>query len=243
MHDFGIIMPNWNKSAYIGDAIASVLAQTDESWQLVIVDDASTDGSLEAIRPFLADSRVSVSSQPVQRGPGAACRIAMSLVDAPFLAVLDSDDALVPHALERMRLAYRYHSDCGLIYSQNIRCDEHLNPNGEAGRGRPIPPGMTALDIQEQRGFLRITHFRTFTREAYDRTDGYAPLARHQDMDLVFKLEEVTKTFFLDEPLYLYRVLEDGLHTGARVPGFAAQVTATARERRKAALVRPTSSI
>lgn len=234
---FGIIMSNWNKERYIGQAIDSVLAQTDPDWKLVIVDDGSTDGSMDEIRKR-RDPRI-LAAQGIHQGPGQASKVAMGLIKSrgvDFVGVLDSDDTLHPDAVKVVRQAQAAHPECGLVYTQNWRCGPNLEPI-ELGRARVIPEGETVLSLHDQSSFLRVNHWIAFTIEAYDRTGGYVAMARHQDMDLIFKLEEATKLYFVDQPLYNYRILEDGLHTGKLVADFAPLVKEAAHARRKARLI------
>ncbi len=233
MTPFGIVMTNWNKERYVGEAIDSVLAQADPDWELVVFDDGSTDGSVDEIMKR-RDSRI-IFVRGENRGPGLAHRTAMEIVQAhanvAAVGILDSDDTLHPNAVKIVRQAWKEHPECGLVYTQNFRCDPKLTIL-EVGRARPIPEGETVLSLHDRDHYLRVNHWLTFTVESYKRTAGFAPLARHQDMDLIFKLEEVTKLFFVDQPLYFYRLLEDGLHTGTRIADFASQVKDEARARR-----------
>lgn len=232
MKPFGIIMPNWNKEKYIGAAIDSVLAQTDPDWRLVIMDDQSTDGSLVEAEKR-KDPRINVSS--IQHGgPGAASRAAVEVArtyGVEIVGVLDSDDTLEPEAVGRVRRAYFEHPECGLIYTQNWRCDRDLL-HIERGRAWVIPEGQTVLSLHEKEHILRVNHWLTFTLEAYDKTAGFQPMVRHQDMDLIFRLEEVTQLHYVDELLYNYRLTEEGLHTGKLFKDFAPEVRAAAWKRR-----------
>lgn len=239
MKPFGIIMPNWNKEKYIGEAIDSVLAQTDPDWRLVIADDQSTDGSMGEIWRRL-DERISLMTLPHQ-GPGAASRAAVETARTLGIAVvgvLDSDDSLHPDAVSIVRQAYLDHPACGLVHTQNWRCDAGMK-RIEPGRAWDIPAGETALSLHEKEHILRVNHWLTFSLEAYDRTAGFAALQRHQDMDLIFKLEEVTKLHFVGEALYNYRITEEGLHTGKTVKDFAPEVRMEAWRRRGGAPWKP----
>lgn len=228
----GILMPNRNKMAFVAQAIRSVELQSDPDWELVIVDDASTDGSVAAIAPFLRDPRIRLLKHKSRQGPGAACRTGMMALSAPLIGILDSDDVLAQSAVEEVKAAYLEWPQAGLIYTQNIRCNAALVPSGEPGRSLPIPEGQTVLDFKIRKEPLPVAHWKTFRRAAYDKTAGFAALRRHQDMDIVFKLEEVTKLRFLDKPLYYYRVLPDGLHTGREIPDFSDEIASETIRRR-----------
>lgn len=86
-----VIMPSYNKALYIGRSIDSVLNQTYTDWELVIVDDASTDNSMEVIAGY-EDSRIKVLCNEKNMGIAAARNKAVSLAEGEYIAVLDADD-------------------------------------------------------------------------------------------------------------------------------------------------------
>ena len=96
------IMPAYNRAAYVGQAIESVLAQTSEAWELVVVDDGSTDATLDVVRGY-RDPRIRVIARDHEGigGLGAMYRAALEASTAPLLAILDSDDTWPPDKLAR----------------------------------------------------------------------------------------------------------------------------------------------
>lgn len=99
--DVAVIMANYNGSRYIAAAIRSVIRQTLTSWELIVVDDASTDDSLAvATEASGSDPRIRIVAQPANKGPGAARNRALDLVTARWIAILDSDDLMPPQRLE-----------------------------------------------------------------------------------------------------------------------------------------------
>lgn len=93
-----VIMPLRNKRAWVERAVRSVLAQTFGNFQLVVVDDGSTDGSADVVRQ-IADPRISLLRQP-NAGPGAARNRGIAETRSEWLAFLDADDAWEPDYLE-----------------------------------------------------------------------------------------------------------------------------------------------
>lgn len=81
-----------NRAQYIGEAINSVLKQDFTDFELIIVDDASTDNTVEVIKPFLSDKRVSYFLLPKQKNIAAVRNFALSKSQGKYIAVLDSDD-------------------------------------------------------------------------------------------------------------------------------------------------------
>lgn len=95
-------MTSFNYAAYIGAAIQSVLDQSCPDWELLIVDDRSTDESWEIIQGF-DDPRIQSYRQPVNSGACAAYNFALSKASGRYIASLDSDDVFLPSKLERQR--------------------------------------------------------------------------------------------------------------------------------------------
>jgi len=96
-------MPAWNAAPCIGDAIASVLAQTHRDWKLAVVDDGSTDATAEIVAGF-ADTRIQLIRQ-VNAGVSAARNAGASVLGGTALLFLDADDWLAPDALARLAAA------------------------------------------------------------------------------------------------------------------------------------------
>jgi Glycosyl transferase family 2 len=98
---FTVVMPAYNAASTIGAAIRSVLAQTRRDFELVVVDDGSTDATAERIRPFETDRRVRVVRQP-NAGLGGARNAAIAHARGRYVSLLDSDDLWLPCYLEVM---------------------------------------------------------------------------------------------------------------------------------------------
>lgn len=93
-----VIMPAYNAAPFIGEAIGSVLAQDMPDFELIVVDDGSTDGTQEIARSF-TDPRVRVVDQPANLGIASTVNVALALARGQFAARLDNDDIMLPHRL------------------------------------------------------------------------------------------------------------------------------------------------
>lgn len=99
---FSIIMPVYNGSKYIREAINSVIGQTYPNWELLIVDDESTDDTVSIIKKeFLNDSRIRLIKQKHKGTAGATRNTALNFVKGEYVQILDSDDYLSPDCLEK----------------------------------------------------------------------------------------------------------------------------------------------
>lgn len=117
-------MPTYNVEKYIHRAIDSILAQTVESWKLIIVDDCSSDSTPEIINRYASDdNRISVYSMARQSGSAyAPRRRAIELADSDFVAPLDSDDFIPSNYLEQLIDAQQKHN-ADIVYPTMYRVD------------------------------------------------------------------------------------------------------------------------
>ena len=209
---FSIIMANYNNAGYIGQAIRSVISQTFDDWELIIVDDCSTDDSQVVISTFLSDSRIRLIRHQCNRGYTAALKTGIADIRSDYFGILDSDDCLAIEAVESMYDHHVRFPDCGLIYSQFVFCDEELMPR-KKGFCAGLPDGKTCLDINV------ASSFKTFKLSDYLKTDGYDEnILYAEDLDIIYRMEEVTKLRFVDECFYLYRELPSSVsHTKSKI--------------------------
>ncbi|GAB0120229.1 hypothetical protein Acid7E03_43010 [Acidisoma sp. 7E03] len=121
-----VILPTYNRRAILGDAIASVQAQSFRSWELVIVDDGSSDDLTVTLDPFLADPRIRMVRQP--RGGAAAARN-RGLVEtsAPLIAYIDSDNVWYPNFLARAVDCLAREPEVDLVYGALVTDDHNLD--------------------------------------------------------------------------------------------------------------------
>lgn len=228
---FTILIPNFNKVKYLDECIASVVAQTTDKWRCIIVDDGSSDGSVEVLQnnESLQDKRFRVFYNKENMGNATCLNQMVDLAESDIVGILDSDDVLEPTCIEKV-LKFYAESYKGFVYTNFRYCNEKLQKKG-LGYCRSIPRGKTALELD------CVSAFRTFRVSEYLKTEGVdQSLSSAIDKDLIYKMEEVTTLHFLNEPLYLYRMLKDSLSIG-RVKQKTARrnhdnVKSVARERR-----------
>lgn len=95
-------MPAYNSATFIGGSISSVLDQTHTQWELIVVDDASTDMTAETVREYVhTDSRIKYYRQEYNMGVAEARNRAIRTAEGRYLAFLDSDDLWLPNKLKR----------------------------------------------------------------------------------------------------------------------------------------------
>ncbi|HQM22920.1 MAG TPA: glycosyltransferase [Kiritimatiellia bacterium] len=114
MPSISVIIPAYNAEKYIGEAIESALAQTRPAQEILVVDDASADRTVEVVRGF--GERVRVLVNPANRGPGHCRNAGVAASTGKYLAFLDSDDIWMPGHLESLGRLMDEHSDLGIAF-------------------------------------------------------------------------------------------------------------------------------
>ena len=198
---FSILIANYNNGRYLMDAINSVRCQTYQNWEIIIVDDGSTDNSLDIYKELKADERIRIFFNDHNMGCGYTKRQCAKHANGDICGFLDPDDCLVEDALQIMVAEHEKHPDASLINSTYYETDERLNVILVSSYGCPIPLGQSFLTYRKG-----ISHFTTFKKKCYEQTEGIDPMMlRAVDHDLYYKLEEVGKVCYVDKPLYYYR--------------------------------------
>ena len=111
--DISVIIPLYNAKKYLKLAVDSILNQTHKNIEVIIVDDCSTDGSLELCRELYGhDERVKILQQPTNMGPGEARNTGIRSAQGKYIAFSDSDDEILPDTFDRLfNVAEKYNAD------------------------------------------------------------------------------------------------------------------------------------
>lgn len=127
MTDYGlvsIITPNWNCGRFICDTIHSVMAQTYSNWEMIIVDDCSTDNSNTIVEPYLLrDKRIKFISNPKNLGAALSRNFALREAKGRWIAFLDSDDLWRPKKLEK-QIAFMVEKGYAFSYHEYTEMSE-----------------------------------------------------------------------------------------------------------------------
>lgn len=124
-----IIMPSYNTGRYISKSIESVIAQTYKNWELIIVDDCSTDNTDEVIEQFINDKRIRYLKNEHNFGAAVSRNRALRESNGKWIAFLDSDDLWMPNKLMLQldfMMKYGYH----FSYTNYLEIDEGGKSNG-----------------------------------------------------------------------------------------------------------------
>ena len=119
-----IVMPSYNSEAYIKDSIESILKQTYQDWELLIVDDCSTDKTVEIVKSF-KDSRIKLYINEHNSGAALSRNKALREAKGKWIAFLDSDDVWLPTKLEE-QLAFMIKNNYDFTYTDYRICENGI---------------------------------------------------------------------------------------------------------------------
>ena len=123
--EISVVMPAYNAANYIAESIQSLINQTYSDWELIVVNDGSTDNTVEIINKFTADSRIKLISQKNQ-GVSAARNSGINASRGNYISFLDADDIFMPDNLKLKLEAMKNVPDADYVYSDIIDCDSEM---------------------------------------------------------------------------------------------------------------------
>ena len=209
-----VIIPTYNTERYIGKCIQSVLNQTYQDFEIILVDDCSTDNSLGIVRQF-RDSRIKVYKNNINRGPSFSRNRAIEVARGEFIAILDSDDWWETNRLEiMMKFIWENNADIifdNLLYIQDGEQVPYTTYSQFKGLTihkdlKITPESFVEMDL----GILKAVIRKKIITDHSIRYDDSIKYGE----DFIFYLEVITKTsraWLLKEGYYYYRSREGSL--------------------------------
>jgi glycosyltransferase involved in cell wall biosynthesis len=192
-----ITIPVFNRPALVQSAIASVLAQTSDQWELIVVDDGSKDGTLGAAQRAVAGCKKAyVISIPHIGQPGIVKNIGIRAGKGSYVAALDSDDTLAPTAVEEVLQVFSEHPDLDVVYTDRVM----------VGHG-PEHLGVNCLIPYSMEGMLHHCLIRQLTvvrRWMFEAVGGFGRVPFADDYEMGMRLSELAQVHHLQRPLYRF---------------------------------------
>jgi glycosyltransferase involved in cell wall biosynthesis len=236
-----VVVASYNYARYLPQALDSVLAQTRDDWEVLVVDDGSTDNTREVVRPYLADDRFRYLHQD-NAGQAAAKNRGATEARGELVAFLDADDVWLPSKLDR-QIPLFADPGVGVVYAKRLLLD---------AQGRESPFVHPPLYRGEVAGQIFMDNFLCFSstvvrRGLLELHGGFDESLRVGiDFDLWIRLSAHCAFDYVDEVLVKYRVgherlssnLERRLEHAQRImranldrPGVARNISRSARRR------------
>jgi glycosyltransferase involved in cell wall biosynthesis len=197
-----VIMPVYNGEPYLDEAINSILIQTFTDFEFLIIDDGSTDRSLEIIQRY-QDSRIKLIRNPINKGLVDSLNLGLSLAKGEYIARMDCDDISKADRLEKQVRFLIEHPDIGVIGS----CIDIIDNNSKIIQTW-IYPAESELIKWELFFHCPFAHPSImFGKKLVKQVNGYSNKYPHaEDYELWWRLYDLTNFSNLSESLLLYRV-------------------------------------
>lgn len=197
-----IIMPAYNAEAFVESAINSVLAQTYTDYELIVINDSSTDSTAEIVSRIAAtDKRILFFDNKVNLGVSATRNLGVLKASSDWIAFLDSDDMWRNDKLFKQIELIATHPDAVIVYSGSSFIDNNGKPYNWI---MPAEPKMT-YNMLLKRNLLSCSSIMV-RKDAICKT-GMANDKMHEDYSAWLKiLKDVKYAYGLNEPLLIYRL-------------------------------------
>jgi glycosyltransferase involved in cell wall biosynthesis len=198
--DVTVVITTYNREKLLKRAIDSVLAQTYPHWELVIVDDASTDGTSDLVKQY-PDERIHYIRHPQNRGSSASLNTGILSSNKKYISILDSDDEYVPTHLEKhVNLIKNAPSEVGFVY---CRIGEQ-QPDGSL---KPAHFNLVRGRVYKQalwQGYLAQMASLMVKRECFDAVGVFdTQFPCFKDDDICFRLAKKYAVDFIPEVLVI----------------------------------------
>lgn len=211
-----VVMPAYNAAAYVGGAVESVLGQTYADWQLVVVDDGSTDETREIVRSY-DEPRLHLMAIEHSGLPAVVRNCGVAESESPFVAFLDADDVWRPHKLSRQLELIASRPEVGLVHTGF----EVLSEGVLESFARSSGPAAAASQFERLAlGNYIANSSVLLRRELLSRHGSFDEdprLRGVEDYELWIRLSLDTTFGYVDEPLLIYRRLSSGLGQGEQM--------------------------
>jgi len=158
-----VLIPVYNRERFIGDAIDSVIAQEYSDWDVLVVDDGSTDSTVEAVKSRMPDDRITLL-QMKHGGCAAANAIGIEHARGPVITNLDSDDKLMPDSLSTVLPAFDENPRLGYVWTNWI------DSTGDKGTNDFLPCGKTLFEAVTS-GWWKASAQRFYRKEFYMQSE------------------------------------------------------------------------
>lgn len=193
-----IVMPSWNTGRFIAESIESVLSQTYHKWELIIVDDCSTDNTDSVVQSF-NDTRIKYFRNDKNLGAALTRNRALREARGEWIAFLDSDDLWLPEKLEHM-LAYMKSNGYVFAYHDYVKIDEESNP---------LNIYVTGPKVVNRRKMYNYDYIGCLTFMYSAKAFGLIQIndiKKNNDYAILLKLCKKADCFLLKENLAQYRI-------------------------------------
>ncbi|WP_428662854.1 glycosyltransferase family 2 protein [Reyranella sp.] len=210
-----VFIPCYNYGHFLEQCVDSILSQDGVQVRVLIIDDASTDGSLEEARRLAArDSRVSVFAHPVNKGHTATYNDGIAWASAPYMVLVSADDLLAPLALSRSIALMEARPEVGFVYGALCHVDGSVNGEAAMAQARAADPcgsvttGRDFIASLCRRPICLVPASGVIVRTTLQqRLGGYLPELPHSgDLEMWLRLAAHADVGILGAPTAITRI-------------------------------------
>lgn len=206
---FSLLIAHYNNWNYFEECYQSIKNQTYSDFEIIIVDDCSTDDSYNKLKELaFLDSKIKLFQNSQNKKVGFTKRRCVQEANGEICLFIDPDDIITSTALEEIQDVYSVNPSIIATYSKIKLIDDKSNQNGIFKFSKKIKnknPYFFNVNLE-------VAHLFSFKREAYFKTSGINEnLTSAVDQDLYMKLYEIGDFYFIDQFQYLYRLHDKGV--------------------------------
>jgi len=203
-----VVMAVYNAEQFVREAIASVLEQTYRDFELIVVDDLSSDASLSILQSF-HDPRIRVIRHQVNVGAAASRNDGLSAARGELIAIMDADDVCLPNRLERQVAFLDAHPEVGLV---GCGVYDNIDSGGEVLCTSFLPQDNEAIQQTLTKKWCFLHPSIMFRKAIQKSVGGYRTVFEPaEDHDFILRMLEQSKGHNLYERLVSYRLNPKGL--------------------------------
>jgi glycosyltransferase involved in cell wall biosynthesis len=199
-----VVTATFNYGRYLAGALDSILAQTYQNWESIVVDDGSEDNTAEVVQPYLADARFRYV-RTTNQGQAAAENTGIGLASGQYIAFLDADDLWLSDKLSRQMAVFEDKPEVAVVYSDRAFIDANGGRVAGALGSKPLHKGKVLREIFRD-NFICFSS--AIVRASVLRSLGGFDCScyRNQDYDLWLRIAQFAEFDYVDERLVCYRI-------------------------------------
>ncbi|OQY97646.1 MAG: hypothetical protein B6D35_14535 [Candidatus Brocadia sp. UTAMX2] len=197
-----VIVPTYNSARFLPESVGSILAQTYHPYEIIVVDDGSTDNTKEVLQPFM--QRIKCIHLEQNKGSPTARNIGIQAARGAYIAFIDGDDLWFPEKLQTDIGHFSQHPDISMVYSKHLNIDEKGVVSDDAVKKR-LPSGKIFIQLFSEQNFI-LTSSVVVRKEVFEATGLFdEQLFNCQDWDMWLRIAFSFQVAGINKPLVKYR--------------------------------------
>lgn len=197
-----VILPTYNCANFLSESVGSILSQTYHSYEIIVIDDGSTDNTKEVLHPFM--QRITYINLEQNKGLPAARNVGIRSAQGEYIAFIDADDLWLPEKLQTDIEYFEKYRDAGMVYSKHMNIDEKGRVLGGTPKRR-LPSGNIFIQLFSEQNFI-IASSVIVRKEVFETTGLFdEQLFNCQDWDMWLRIAFYFKVAGINKPLVKYR--------------------------------------